>query len=89
MVNENWPSIYFISQLPGNDDKWGIYNTLHIFTFGIRAGPKEHRLDIESEDPKRGAAVIDILRGEGQHLPDTTDNHHCSFRPGGRENVKM
>jgi hypothetical protein len=26
---------------------------------------QEHRADIESEDPKRGAAVIDILGREG------------------------
>jgi len=33
---------------------------LHIFIFGIRARPKEHRADMESEDPKRDTVVIDI-----------------------------
>jgi hypothetical protein len=45
---------------------WGAFgNTLHIFTFGIRAISKEHRVSMESEDPKRGTAVIDILGTEG------------------------
>jgi len=69
---------------------WGDFgDALHIFTFAFRARPKEHRVDIEPEDSKRCAAVIDILGREGLHLPDTTSNHHCSFRPGGKENVKM
>jgi len=40
-------------------------DTLHIFTFAIRARSKEHRVDVESEDPKRDTAVIDILEREG------------------------
>ncbi len=50
---------------------------------------EEHRAGIESEVPKRGPAVIDILGREGYHLFHTTDSHHCSFRPGRKENVKM
>lgn len=40
-------------------------DALHIFTFGIRTESKEHRVDIESEDPKRGAAVVGIPGREG------------------------
>jgi hypothetical protein len=40
-------------------------DTLHIFTFGIPARPKEDRANMESEDPRRGTAVIDILGREG------------------------
>jgi len=43
----------------------GAFGALHIFTFGIGARSKEHRADIEAEDPKRGTAVIDILGREG------------------------
>ncbi len=39
--------------------------SLHIFTFGNDARPKQHPVGIESEDPKRGAAVIDTLGREG------------------------
>jgi len=40
-------------------------NILRVFTFGIRERSKEHRADIESEDPQRDTAVIDILGREG------------------------
>jgi hypothetical protein len=43
----------------------GFGNALHIFTFAFRARSKEHRADIEPGVPKRGAAVLDILGGEG------------------------
>ena len=33
---------------------------------------EEHRAGIESEVPKRGPAVIDILGREGYHLPNTS-----------------
>jgi hypothetical protein len=33
--------------------------------FGIRARSKEQRVNMESEDPKRSAVVIDILGREG------------------------
>lgn len=36
---------------------WGTLGTSrHVFTFAFRARSKEHRIDIESEDPKGGAA---------------------------------
>lgn len=35
--------------------------TFHVFPFGVSAGSKEHRVDVESEDSKRGGAVIGIL----------------------------
>jgi hypothetical protein len=45
---------------------WGDFgDALHIFTSAFRARPKEHRVDIEPEDSKRCAAVIDILGREG------------------------
>jgi len=40
-------------------------NILRVFTFGIRARSKERIVSMESENPKRGAAVIDILGREG------------------------
>jgi len=33
--------------------------------FGIRGRSKEHHVSMESEDPKRGTVVIDILGREG------------------------
>jgi len=45
---------------------------LHILTFGTRARPKEHRVNMESENPKRDTAVIDIIGREGYHLPHTS-----------------
>jgi hypothetical protein len=47
-------------------------DTLHILTFGTRARPKEHRVNMESENPKRDTAVIDIIGREGYHLPHTS-----------------
>jgi len=42
-------------------------DTLHIFTFGIRARSEEHRVNLESENPERtweGAPILDIFGGE-------------------------
>jgi hypothetical protein len=40
-------------------------DALRIFTFGIRVRSKERLVSVESENPKRGSAVIDILGTEG------------------------
>ena len=40
-------------------------DTLHVFTFGIRERSKEHRVTMGSENPKGGAAVVDIFGREG------------------------
>jgi hypothetical protein len=54
-----------MSVKPGDPLRFGNFgDALHIFTFGMRARSKEHRVNMESENPKRGAAVIDILGRE-------------------------
>lgn len=68
----------------------GIGGTLgDIFPFHICARSNEHRVNMESENPKRGAVVIDILGREEYHLSDTSRNHHRSLIISRRKNVKM
>jgi len=44
---------------------WGtLGDALHIFTFRIRARSNEHGVNMESENPKRGMVVVDILGRE-------------------------
>ena len=63
LKNGNCPSGILIVE-KGYSGYFYFRDILHIFTFGIRARSKEHRVNMESEDPKRGAAVTGILGKE-------------------------
>lgn len=48
--------------VPRMKKAWGNFrDILYIFTFNIPARSKEHCVNMESKNPKRGTVVVDIL----------------------------